>query len=394
MRLAWVSPLPPIHSGIADYSAEIVPRLAQDVALTCFAPSPWEAAFLPGIPILPLEDLPAQASHFDLILYHLGNNPHHVGIYDLALRLPGAVVLHDYVLHNLVARCTLLRGDLAGYIWHLAYECGEEGVALALRRHHGVFGENEQFLIPLNRVLLDRSCGVVVHNSWVEERVRRAHPDLIVRRIPHHLADWPLPNPQAARRRLGLQPEEVLLASFGFLSTSKRIDRLLQVYARLLKRQARVRCFLVGEPAPCFDLPTLLSRYGVADRVVVTGYLGLSEFYTLIAACDIAVNLRYPSAGETSGSLVRLLGCGKAVLVSNVDQFALWPEGTCLKVDLGPGEEEMLHEYIWRLIEDESLRRRLGENARRYIQAHHSLERSLEGYRAFLQEVRPSRNYE
>jgi len=382
-HLGWVSPLPPLPSGIADYSAELLPALAPSLRLTLFAPTPWEASFLPTLPICPLEALPGQAVHLDGIVYHLGNNPYHADIYPLALRFPGVVVLHDYVLHHLVARCTLEAGDPAGYLYHLAYARGRAGLAVGVRRSNGIFSEREQFLEPLNQLLLDRSRGAIVHSRWAAERIRRHHPDLPVAVIPHHLSPHPLPHREEARRRLGLSPDEVMVASFGFITPEKQVDLLLWAYARLRREFPQVRCFLVGAPAPGLDLAGWLSHLEL-EEVVVTGYVDMADFYRYIAACDIAVSLRYPSAGETSGALVRLLGNGKAVILPHMRQFAEWPDGVCLKVDPGPSAGPMLLYSLRRLVADPDLRLRLGENARRYVTEHHALDRSAQGYLDFL----------
>ncbi len=383
MHLGWVSPLPPLRSGIADYSAELAPALASLLPLTLFAPSPWESSFFPSLAIYPLEALPEQAAHLDGFLYHMGNNPYHADIYRLALRFPGIVVLHDYILHHLVARCTLEAGDTAGYLYHLAYARGRAGLSLAVRRSNGIFDEREQFLEPLNDLLLERSLGAIVHSRWAAEQIRRDHPDLPVAVVPHYLSPHPLPDREEARCRLGLSPDEVMVASFGFIAPEKRVDLLLWAYARLREEFPRVRCFLVGEPAPSLDLTGLLFRLGL-EEVVVTGYVDMARFYDLIAACDIAVSLRYPSAGETSGALIRLLGNGKAVVLSNMRQFAEWPDDVCLKVDPGPSAGPMLLYYLRRLAADEGLRRRLGENARRYVAEQCALARSAQGYLDFI----------
>lgn len=383
IHVGWVSPLPPLRSGIADYSAELVPALASRLRLTLFAPSPPETPLFPSLPVYPLEALPDWAVHLDGLLYHLGNNPYHTDIYRLALRLPGIVVLHDYILHHLVARCTFAAGDMAGYLYHLAYACGRAGVAMAVRRSNGIFSEREQFLEPLYSLLLDRSLGVIVHSRWAAEQLRRDHPHLPVAIIPHHLSPYPLPDREEARRRLGLTPDEVMVASFGFMTPEKRVERFLWACARLRRDFPRTRCFLVGEPSPALDLPRLLTQLGLTD-VVVTGYVDMEEFYRHIAACDIAVSLRYPSAGETSGALVRLLGSGKAVILPNMQQFAEWPDEVCLKVDPGPLAGPMLLYYLRRLVADEELRYRLGESARRYVAEHCALTRSARGYQDFI----------
>lgn len=387
MRLAWVSPLPPTRSGIADYSAELLAALGPAAAIELFASHPADPARCAPWPLYPLAAFPDRAADCDLVVYHIGNNQHHVGIYDLALRHPGVVVLHDYVLHHLVARCTILRGDLEGYVRHLAYERGPAGAAAGIRRAHGLFTEREQFLTPLNRLLLDRSRGVVVHSRWAAEEVRRRHPGTPVRHILHHRAPPPPDRRDEFRRQLGVRPDELVLATFGFLTPYKGVDTLLWAYARLAREYPHVRCFLVGEPAPDLDLPGLLARNGLDGRVTLTGYLDLDGFYSYIAACDIAVNLRYPSAGETSGTLVRLLGGGKAVIISNLQQFAEWPDDICLKVDPGPAQPAMLLDYLRRLVQDPALRARLGANARRYVASHHALEQSARGYQEFFDDL-------
>lgn len=386
VQLAWVSPLPPIRSGIADYSAELLPALAHRAAVTAFAPPPWQESGL-LLPVYPLEHLPDALNEALLPIYHLGNNPHHVGIYELALRFPGIVVLHDYVLHNLVARCTIHVGDFEGYRWHMEVERGRSGVAAAVRRYHGVFSNREQFLDPLNRVVLERARAVIVHNRWAEQRVRHDHPGLPVHTVLHHLSPVCLPDREEVRRRLGIDSDQVVLASFGFIAPHKRIPSLLQAYASLRRQHPGVRCFLVGEPDPAMDMARLLERLGLSGQVVVTGYVDAAHFWEYVAACDIAINLRHPSAGETSGTLIRLLGNGKAAIVSNVGQFASWPDDVCLKVDVGPAEEAMLLYYLQRLVDDVALRQQLGENARRYIRTHHALEQSAAAYLAVVQQV-------
>jgi len=386
VRLAWVSPLPPIRSGIADYTAELLPALARLFDLSLFAPDPYGPSPVPGVRIQPLQALPRQSDRFDAVVYHIGNNPYHRGIYEQALRDPGVVVLHDFLLHHLVARCTVAAGDREGYLWHLAYERGAAGAATALRRALGVFSEREQFLDPLNQVLLDRSQGAIVHSRWAAGRIREACPELPVTVVPHPLLGGAQGSRGKAREVLGLSPDEVVVATFGFLAPYKRIDRLLSAWATLAREFPQARCLLVGEPDPALGLEEMLAQPGV-DRVAVTGYVEAAAFRRYIAACDIAVNLRYPSAGETSGAVVRLLASGKAVLVSNIGAFAEWPDSVCLKVDVGPDETGMLLFYLRRLLAEPRLCRELGENARCYVLSHHAPERTAAAYRAALQQI-------
>ena len=117
---------------------------------------------------------------------------------------------------------------------------------------------------------------------------------------------------------------------------------------------------LVGEPHP--ELHS-----GVADpirsisalHVRVLGFRPIEEFVGYLAACDIVLNLRYPTVGENSGTLMRALGLGKAVIVSEVGSFSELPETICLKAPVDASEEDHLFEYLNLLVSRPEVRREL-----------------------------------
>jgi hypothetical protein len=121
--------------------------------------------------------------------------------------------------------------------------------------------------------------------------------------------------------------------------------------------------------------------------VWVTGHVSAELFYALIDAADICIQLRYPSAGEMSSAILRVMSRGKAVLVSDYEQFSEFPDACCLKVDLGSAEIPLLTSYLHRLAEDPSLRQRLGDNARRHVSTHHNVEETVRGYLRVLEDV-------
>ena len=71
----------------------------------------------------------------DVALYHVGNNPDaHGWIVDALRAAPGLVVLHDFVLHHLVAGLTLGRGDTEGYLDAMQRDAGVDRPAARARR--------------------------------------------------------------------------------------------------------------------------------------------------------------------------------------------------------------------------------------------------------------------
>jgi glycosyltransferase involved in cell wall biosynthesis len=392
MRVAYYSPLPPMRSGIADYSAELLPHLAARCEIELivdegFRPDLGAAARFPLHGQRALPGLLAQG-RFDAILYQLGNNrDYHAAIYRTLLAHPGVVVLHELVLHHLVRDLTLGAGDAEGYVRELRYAYGRTGEVLA-RRAAATGVPLDPWRYPLFERVVDASRGLIVHNRFSRDRVLASRPLARVAVVPHHLSLDALvePAPERARAALGIAPGTFTVATFGFLTAAKRPAVLLRAFARLRREMPEARLLIVGEVSPHFDFDRVFTpelRAGVG----VTGRLGLDRFLLHMQASDVAVNLRHPTAGETSGTVIRLLGLGKPLIVSDAGAFAEIPDDCCAKVAVDDAEEELLLAYLRRLAADEPLRRRLGENARRYAAAHHSIAGSARGYAEFLRET-------
>lgn len=370
MRLAWFSPLPPQRSGIADYSAELLPHLAEHLELELFVDEgvKVEAEIRGRFPVHGDRAFPEmwERGRFDAVLYHMGNNAnYHVRAWQTMVRYPGVVVLHEAMLHHLVRGMTLSRGDLDGYVEEMRYAYGRTGQALA-RRSVDTGIPLDVWSYPLFERVVDSSLALIVHNGFTRQRVLASRPLTRISLVPHHvsLGDLESMDVASARAALGIPPEAFVLASYGYITPVKRLEVSLRAFARLRQERPDALYLLVGEVSPHYELPAL------PDGVVLVGRTELDDFLRYMVAADVAVNLRYPTAGETSGTLIRLLGLGKPVIVSNLGAFAEIPDGACAKVDLDESEEELLLAYVRRLAEDGELRRRMGENARRYAAPH------------------------
>lgn len=392
MRIAWFSPLPPMKSGIADYSAELLPHLAEhcEVELIVEEGSRPDPALAGRFPVHGHRALPGLLARgrFDAVVYQLGNNrDYHAAIYRTMLDHPGVLVLHEYVIHHLVRDLTLYSGDAEGYIREMRYAYGRTGEAMA-RRCLATGVPLDPWSYPLFERAVDSSLGVIVHNQVTRDRVLASRPLTRMAVVPHHLSlgDVPEVSFEAARAAVGLAPGDFAVATFGFLTESKRPRVLLSAFARLRREWPNARLLIVGEVSPHFDFERVF-KPGLREGVTVTGRLDLDRFLLYMQACDVAVNLRHPTAGETSGTVIRLLGMGKPLIVNDTGSFAEIPDDCCAKVDLDDTEEDLLLAYLRRLAGDEPLRRRMGENARRHMAAYHSLAGSARGYAEFLREI-------
>jgi glycosyltransferase involved in cell wall biosynthesis len=308
----------------------------------------------------------------DVALYHVGNDPDvHGWIVDALRRRPGVVVLHDFVLHHLVAGLTIGRKD--GHAYMDAME-REGGVAGRLIGYGVLVGrvpplwEVRPDEFPLARSVLDGATGAIVHSRHVEERVRASGYDGPLWRIPHPA--WPVP---------GVEPERVdgepLYGCFGHLNESKRIPQLLEAFAHVRARRPRARLLLVGPSSPGFDLEGRIERLGLPrDGVVHEGYVDEHRLWKLMGACDAIVALRHPTMGETSGSVVRALSLGKPVAVSDVGWFAELPDEAVVKVEPGGEAEIKALAAALEQLGDAGMRERLGAAARELVEREHRLD--------------------
>ncbi|MGC8875165.1 MAG: glycosyltransferase family 4 protein, partial [Chloroflexia bacterium] len=187
--------------------------------------------------------------------------------------------------------------------------------------------------------------------------------------------------------RLGYRPDHWLLVSPGIVTPSRRVETLLRVFSSLLPDLPQARCAIVGPDHPALGIADQVHRTHLDGLVRITGFVDVPTFQSYLLAADVVVNLRYPLAGETSGGLIRALGMGKPVIVSNIGQYAEFPDDVCLKVDIGRAEEAMVFAFLHALARDPAFARRIGEQARRYIETYHTIEGSARAYLDFCREV-------
>ena len=377
MRVAYYSPLPPDRSGIAEYSAFLLPALARrlDVAVMRRGKA-----------------RPPRGT--DVCLYHVGNNPAtHDWIVEALRRRRGVVVLHDFALHHLVAGMTLGRGDGPAYVEAMHRDAGVVGRLLA----HGVIDgvvpplwetRAEQF--PLVTAVLDHADGVIVHSRYVEAKVRETGYAGEVWRIP--MPAWPMADVTADPL---LPPERSpVIGSFGYLNPSKRVPQLIEAFARLVEPFPSALLVLAGEASPQIGLPAALERFGLrlGEHVLTPGYVPEDRLNALYAACDVCVSLRWPTMGETSASVIRALSLGRPLVVSDVGWLSELPGSVAAKVPVDEREVDVLAAVLERLSRDGELRRRMGDAALRYVRSRHDLELAAELYCAALEEASGGRS--
>jgi glycosyltransferase involved in cell wall biosynthesis len=403
--IAWFSPFPPVKTGVAACSADLVDALRR------------RGHAIDTYPETKAHDFPWRHMQrpYGVVVHQIGNSSHHDYQWPYAFRYPGVVVLHDTRLHH--ARAALLLRErraadyrvefrwnhpdappdaaeiaVAGLDSALYYEWPMCRALLESSRLVAVHGEATRREL-IERLITPNSTTPNSHASWIERivSIRLGHGRLVG-------AEEGAEARKRVRARYGIAEDAVLFAVFGGLTPEKRIPQIVAAFRATLPYAPGARMILVGAPAAHLHLA--LDEERLAGTVIITGYIdGDAAFTDHLAAADVSLNLRWPTARETSGPWLRALAAGRATVVMDLAHTArvpaldprTWtlPAGTegglpvCVAIDI-LDEDHSLRLAMRRLGTDATLRASLGEAARQYWRRAHSIDAMADDYERIL----------
>lgn len=388
-RLAYISPLPPERTGIAEYSAELLPELSRyydiDVIVSRLpVADPWVSANCPAYDAGWFDE---NAHLYDRILYHFGNSVFHRHMFDLFGRHPGVVVLHDFYLSGIIA--------------HMDIHEGREGFwPQSLYRSHGYpaiqeldSGQDNADVVwkyPANLAVLQNALGVIVHNEYCRTLGAHHYGRAFVARwevIPQLRRASYDSTREAARRALGFAEHDFVVCSFGVMGPIKLNDRLLRAWlASDCARAAGHHLVFVGEDAGgqyAEQIRRMIGEAASASGVRITGFTTAEEYRQYLSAADVAVQLRTLSRGETSRAVLDCMAHGLPIVTNAHGALAELP-GDCAVMLPEEFIDAHLISAIDSLRADAALRAQLGVKARAYLREHHSPRLAAERYRAAI----------
>jgi len=368
LKIAYFSPVHPQISGISQYSKELLLELQNYADVDLFLDKgvvPEEPEIKQKFRYFCYTDFEKlmKVKNYDGILYHIGNNPLHEYIYQISLRYPGTIVLHDYVIYPFLRHVTLDRGKFLSYLTEI-YNTEPPQKRANLVRQIFKKGLNsvDALEYPLNDRVIKAGKTVIVHSQHVR-KLLKGYPQVYV--IPHgrHSVDFTEADILENKKMLHLKSKDLIISIFGFLNLNKRIDVTIRVFRRLQKTFPNIRLLLVGELNA--DLREIVKPN--MDSIDIIGYTSEDLYYRYMSVSDIVINLRSPTMGETSGTLLDAMGFGKAVIVSNIGSYREIPDSCCWKVDVDGNEEELLYQYLRELIMNPKIREVMGKNGKDFI---------------------------
>jgi glycosyltransferase involved in cell wall biosynthesis len=389
-RLALVTPLSPERTGIADYSAELLPQLARhyEVDVVVRQASVEDPRVAAHATVRTASWFDAHAGDYDRIVYQFGNSPFHEHLFGLLARHGGVVVLHDFFLSGAVQELDATGGAPGAFGRALYASHGYPGLVDELRAGRAA----AIWKYPCNKEALDRADGVIVHSSHALQLADDwygAGCSGQWRRIPLLRSCPPAADRRAARERLGVSADDFLVCSVGHMGPSKLNDRLLDAWlASPLSGDRHCVLAFVGE-AHDDEYSRDLARTAGSDccggRVRITGYASRSLYEDYLAGADVAVQLRALSRGETAASVLDCLARGVPTIANANGWVAELPEDVTVRLPDKFSQAELV-EALVRLRDDPQARAELSRRGREHVRAEHDPRRAGDLYRDAIEE--------
>lgn len=399
-RIAMFSPLPPKPSGISDYTARLAPVLESDYAVDLY----HDHDYLPFLDLQSnslrcfdhrLFERNARVIPYDNVIYQMGNSSFHHFIYQQMLHLSGVVVLHDFSLSGYQIHASgvaasrdrlenLYRGyrratkDPALPDWE-SLEKDPRGVERAFREL-GIF---------LNHEVFQSAQAVIVHSDWCRQQAARLFPEyaskVTVANFGAEVVGYSSESRAGLREKYGIEPDRLVFASVGILSTTKMNVESLHAFARVVERFPDALFLMIGPEYDGGETRRTVEELGLRERVRFFGQQPADILPDFAAVTDVGVCLRRPPTnGETSAALIDLLRVGVPTLVTEVGSFAEYPDDVVRKISPRDSGDQLVQEML-NLASNVDARLALGRRAYEHMIHHHSWRQLADHYRAVIE---------
>jgi glycosyltransferase involved in cell wall biosynthesis len=388
-KLAFVSPLPPERTGIADYAAQLLPALLDhfDIELVLRQD---KLTLPPALAALPRRDVTwfdQHAGDYEQILYQFGNSPFHSHMFGLLRRHPGVVVLHDFFLSSVLAY-EQMTGGMPGAWSQALFDSHGYPALLAGQQPDGTDAARDRY--PCNLAVLQDATRVIVHSEHARSLARQWYG-------AQAAANWnvvPLPRALpaqqdrgAARRALGIADDALLTCSFGFIAPTKLTLELVQAWlASRLHADPRCLLVLVGANHGGGYGEQVSAAIAGHERIRIAGWTDEAVYHQYLQAADIGVQLRSVSRGETSAAVLDCMNYGLATIVNANGSMAALPADTVWRL-ADHFELPALTAALDGLRDDAGRRQALGAAAARLLHTAHSPEQCARLYAGAMAEA-------
>ncbi|HET9075643.1 MAG TPA: glycosyltransferase [Acidimicrobiales bacterium] len=359
--MAFVTPWPPAPTGVADYSARLVPHLAEHVDVDVYLDGDGaEADRSSGIAQYRADrfrSVAAARGGYDSVVVSMGNSEFHAG----ALRLTRVEGVRPVVLAHEVRFTDLYRhGEARGAVPE-GYLAAAKAMYPGLPEEWLAEGWIDSPVAQKNGVLMAReviglSERFLVTSEYAANLARiEADPQHVSRIgvLPYVYPDIPDPLDRPEVTAEG----RLLVASFGIVNSVKQPDILVEALYWLREAgdlDAELAFVGPAGPAERNAIAAAAAAHGLQGLVTVTGHADDRTYRSYLRRAAVAVQLRSASNGEVSGAVADCLTHGVPTITSAIGAAQSLPDftrkvsATVNAPDLAATLRDVLMDVGWR----------------------------------------------
>ncbi len=234
-----------------------------------------------------------------------------------------------------------------------------------------------------HHLLLRSADAITVSNDRDFQAIARLSPKTLSRthRAPlGSLFDSPALDPKerhSIRQSLGIEPEDLLIAYFGFLIPSRKIETIIESARILSDQQKNIHFLFMGGTGPgshsyVEHCKRLAEKHDLTRQIHWTGYLPNHEIETNLAVSDLFVSAIERGADFRNSTLIAAMNAGLPILTTQNRRYGIDREleqsGACLFFD--PDSPSSLAQSIQKMAQNPSLRLEMSNRAQERAQQH------------------------
>lgn len=391
LKIAFFSPLPPIRSGISDYSFELLCSMSKFFDIDLYIDDyDLEASYLKyNFNVYDYRLFRNNSKHYDSIVYQFGNSQYHQYMYDICLEFPGIVVLHDFFLSGLVNFISHTKGEEDFFFDNLKYSHPK-----AFDKIFNGYKTNNVSLMeilnkyPISKKIIDSAKGVMVHSEYSKKLCSDYYDTDYNIKVLNQSVRIPslklISEKSKFKNKLGFQDNNIIISAFGHITETKEYDLIVDVVKENHELQNdNIKIVFVGDFLGESNFKDNIQKdLKELSNIEITKFVSDTMYKDYLIASDIAINLRKDSRGETSRALLMNMSYGLPTIINDYATFAEIPDNCVVKCTLGSKLD--FKDKLLNLIQNSKYRKQVGVNAYNHIKKYHNLDQIVEGYYSFI----------
>lgn len=226
-----------------------------------------------------------------------------------------------------------------------------------------IYNMFDRFILRFSNKIIAVSDGI--KNELTKNGIKESHVVVIQNAVEgNYNKELFSQNRQNKRQQLNIREREFVLGYIGRLSEEKGIKYLIEASSLLNESDITVKVLIIGEGPQKRQLEDLVKEEGIKHNVVFAGFQ--ADIESWLPAMDVFV---LPSLTEgTPMSLLEAMAFGIPVVASAVGGIPQVIVSGKNGILVSSGKSQEIADAVNTLYEDETLRKTLGEEAKRTIE--------------------------